>query len=101
MMRMIRILQQEFVRTHRTHAIVQSVATAGGFALNVVDRRRMYHRARRPCAAIESGHGCNRLELLRSFAAKRAGSRTWGKLGNVIPSDYPRTRDRILAKFHR
>ena len=42
------ILHQHFMRAHRIHAIVDAVAAAAGLAFDVIERRGMHHRARRP-----------------------------------------------------
>ena len=66
-----RIFQQNFVRSHRSHAVVESVAAAGRLAFDVVKRLRMHNRARRPRAAIHAGQGGDDLRGLGGRTAKR------------------------------
>src|ERR1700686_3691997 len=51
------IFPQNFVSAYRSHAVVESVAAAGGLAFDVVQGLRMDNRARRPRAAIHPGQG--------------------------------------------
>src|ERR1700740_42673 len=43
-----RILHQNFMRAHRTHAAVNAVAAAARLAFNVIERRGMHQGTRRP-----------------------------------------------------
>jgi hypothetical protein len=54
---MTRIFQQNFVRTHRSHAVVKTIAAARRLAFDVVKRVGMDDGTRRPCAAIQARAG--------------------------------------------
>ncbi len=71
------IFQQNFVRPHRSHAVVKTIAAARRLAFDVVKRVRMDDRPRRPCAAIHSGQVGDHLRWSRRLARKT------GRLQNV------------------
>src|SRR3974390_2012335 len=47
-----RFFEQYFVRSHRTHAVIQPVAAPRRLALDAIERMGMKDRARRPGAAL-------------------------------------------------
>src|SRR5882762_3410700 len=94
------ILQQNFVSAHRSHSVVESVASAGRLAFDVVQGLRMNDRAGRPCAAIHAGQVSNDLGWLGGSATKRAGLGAWRGLADIIASDHPGAGDGIFAQFH-
>src|ERR1700691_5168927 len=97
---MPRILQQYFMSADGTHAIIQAVPAASRFAFDMVKGIRMNHRARRPGAPIQPGEVSDDVGRLGRRAAKTTGLRKWFGFDDIVARDHPRTRDRILAKFH-
>ena len=55
------IFDQHFVRAHRVHAVVNSVAAAAGFAFNAVEGPGMNHGTSRPGNAGGVGRFRNHL----------------------------------------
>src|SRR2546422_8073847 len=94
------VFEQKLVRTDRSHAVIQTVAPATGFAFDPIDRRRVNDGSRRPWAAIRAGQGCDHLEL-RALATKGTRSGAGSRLGDIVSRDHPRTGDRIFAEFHK
>src|SRR5208282_1335966 len=94
-----RILDQHLMRPHGTHAVIEAVAAPAGLALNMVKRRRMHYRTRRPWHARSVRRHRDHLRAVQAEAAGTFGARP--VFGGIISNDDPRTRDGILAEFHK
>src|SRR5690242_1835927 len=94
------ILDEHFVRADGVHLVIDAVAAAAGFALDVVKRLGMYYRARRPCRAGVVGRPGNFLK------ASGVGTETAGRIGSLarvtglVARHDPGTGDGILTEFH-
>ena len=97
---MTRIFQQNFMRPHRSHAVVKTIATARRLALDVVERMRMDDGARRPGAAVHTGQVGDDLRCLSGRTAKPAGFGMRSGLDDIITGNHPGTGDGIFAEFH-
>src|SRR5437763_12826507 len=94
----MRIFKQQLMRADRTHSIIEAVAAPRRLAFNMVDRRRTNDGPSRPRTALHTRQRRN--HLLRGVVTEWARSATERWLGNVVPGDHPRPRNRILAQFH-
>ena len=93
------ILDQHFVSAHGTHAVVNAVAAPARLAFNVIERRGMHHRSRRP--PDRARHGRDDLRGLGRIRAKTAGRfRTRRALRRVVSRHDPGASDGIFAEFH-
>src|SRR5258705_11292470 len=50
---MVGIFEQQLVRSHRAHAVIDSIPAPRRIALNPVNRRRMNNRTPRPRTAVD------------------------------------------------
>src|SRR5271157_408992 len=88
------------MRTHRSHAIVKTIAAARRLPFDVIKRVRMDDRTRRPGAAIHARQVGDHMRGLGSWPAKPASFGTWSGLDDIITGNHPGTGDGIFAEFH-
>ena len=95
-----RVFEQNLVRAHRSHPVVEAVtAAARGFALNMIKRLRMHDGPRRPRAAIQTGQIGNNFRRLGVRPAEAARARVRSIIDNIVARDHPRTGDGIFTEF--
>src|SRR5580704_10187642 len=96
------VFDQDFMRTHGVHAVINAVAAAVRFALDTVEGFGMHHGTRGPGDARGVGRFRNHLRRWRGTVAEKAvGGMTWTAFGRIIAGNDPRAGDGILAEFHR
>jgi len=61
----MRVFYQDFVGTHRSHAIVNAITTPGRFALHMIEREWMNHSAGGPRDSSRPGSAGHQLCRLR------------------------------------
>ena len=89
------IFDQHFMSAHRTHAVVNAVAAAAGLAFNVVKRRGMHHRARRPARAL----GIAAMTCVGSGESGQKRQTVSGR-GDPPPGSSPvMTQDRVMGSL--
>src|SRR3984893_8569676 len=95
------VFDQHFVRTDGTHPVVNAVAAPGRFSLNVVQGCGMDYSTRGPGRSSHSRHAGDQLRRLAGIGTEPAKRLRAGRIiGYIVARNDPRTRDRILAKFH-
>ena len=91
------ILDQDFMRADRVHAVVDAVAAAAGFAFDVVERRGMHDGARGP-GNPGRWAGANHLRALLEIGAETAGDcGTWTRLS--AGSSPVMTQERVMGSL--
>jgi hypothetical protein len=99
---MLWIFDQHFVRSYRSHAVIEAISAAGRFSFDVIQGTGMHDCARRPRGTIDPGHARNLLQRGCALSTKQACALCPGvDLGNVIPGDDPGAGNGIFAEFHQ
>src|SRR6476619_6264413 len=95
------VFDQYFVRSHRSHAIVQSVPPPAGFPFYAIQRCGMHRRTRRPGITFQAGRTRDDLQRFLRIGTKAAFRLSWRhNIRHIVACNHPGAGYGIFAKLH-